>query len=272
MKILTRNQIDVTLQFPELLEGDKAFRATNAVFDAEIVSLDKDGKPMFKKVINRMQARGETNIAKQSKTNPCYCYVFDCLYLDGRSLLNEPLTKRKEWLVDAIRHDTPYRVSEFVEDGDSLFEAAREHGLEGIMAKKRDSKYLPGRRNDCWLKIKVRQSSEAYIIGYTKGKGDRGQTFGALHIAEKMGDEFHYRGKVGTGFDDATIKEILKSLKEVTVLKSIEVIGELLDKKTSTWLEAKLIVEVSYSKLTPDNMFREPVFIRMRPDLSVITP
>jgi DNA ligase D-like protein (predicted ligase) len=268
IKLLTRNQIDVTAQFPELLEGDKAFRATNAVFDAEIVSLDKEGKPIFKKVINRMQARGESNILKLSKTAPCYCYVFDCLYLDGRSLIGEPLTKRKAFLKDAIRFDTPYRVSEAMEDGNSLFEAAREHGLEGIMAKRKDSKYLPAKRSDCWIKIKVRQSTEVFIIGYTKGKGDRGETFGALHIADKVGEELHYRGKVGTGFDDATIKEILKELKKIEPVKSIKVIGELLDKKTSTWLPPQLIVEVSYSKLTPDNMFREPVFIRLRPDLS----
>jgi ATP-dependent DNA ligase len=213
---------------------------------------------------------GETNILKLSKTNPCYCYVFDCLYLDGRSLINEPLTKRKAFLKDAIRFDTPYRVSESMEDGDSLFEAAREHGLEGIMAKIRDSKYLPGRRSDCWFKVKVRQTADALIIGYTRGKGDRGQTFGALHIAEKTGDELHYRGKVGTGFDDATIKEILKALKQVDEIKSIKMTGELLDKKTSTLIEPKLVAEISYSKLTPDKMFREPVFVRLRPDMSLL--
>ena len=270
VKIYTRNQNDVTLQFPELLEGEKAFRATNAVFDAEIVWLDAAGKPVFKKVINRLMSSGEGTILKLSKTSPCYCYIFDCLYLDGRPLINESLTKRKEWLKDAVRFDTPYRISEFVEDGDSLFEATRDHGLEGIMAKKRDSKYTPGKRSDNWYKIKVRQSSEAVIIGYTKGKGDRGHTFGALHIAERIGEELHYRGKVGTGFDDATIKEILNTLKKIEPVKKITVIGKLLDEKISTWLEPKLIVEISYSKLTPDKMFREPVFIRLRPDLSEI--
>jgi bifunctional non-homologous end joining protein LigD len=270
MKIYTRNHIDVTQQFPELLEGDKAFRATNALFDAEIVSLDADGKPIFKKVINRMAARGESNIQKLSKKYPVCCYIFDVLYLDGRPLINEPLSKRKAWLKDAIRFDTPYRVSEFVEDGDSLFEAAREHGLEGIMAKKHDSKYLPGKRSDCWFKVKIRQSTEVIIIGYTQGKGDRGQTFGALHIAEKIDGALHYRGKVGTGFDDTIIKEVLAEIKKVDTLKSIEVIGELLDKKTSTWLDPKLIAEISYAKLTPDNMFRESVFLRLRPDLSEV--
>ncbi|HET9487443.1 MAG TPA: non-homologous end-joining DNA ligase [Chryseosolibacter sp.] len=270
VKIRTRNQHDVTQQFPELLDGEKAFRATNAVFDAEIVSLDPTGKPVFKNVINRLMTSGETNIQKASKKNPCYCYVFDCLYLDGRSLINEPLTRRKEFLADAIRFDTPYRVSDSVDDGVSLFEAAREHGLEGIMAKKKDSKYLPGKRSDCWYKIKVRQSSEVHIIGYTKGKGERGITFGALHIAENIGGKLHYRGKVGTGFDDSTIKDILGLLKKIPTLKKPDVIGKLIDEKISVWMEPKIIAEVSYSKLTPDRMFREPVFTKLRLDLSEV--
>jgi bifunctional non-homologous end joining protein LigD len=270
MTIHTRNQNDVTKHFPELLDGEKAFRATNAVFDAEIVSLDAAGKPIFKKVINRMMTSGETAILKASKTNPCYCYVFDCLYLDGRSLLNEPLLKRKEWLKDSIRDDTPYRVSEYVEDGESLFEAAKVHNLEGIMAKKADSKYLPGKRSDCWIKVKIRQSSEVFVIGYTKGKGERGITFGALHIAEQVDGKLHYRGKVGTGFDDATIKDIKALLKDVPTVKRPLVIGTLLDERISVWLESKVIAEVSYSKLTPDNMFREPVFIKLRPDISEV--
>jgi bifunctional non-homologous end joining protein LigD len=268
VRIRTRNQHDVTDQFPELLDGEKAFRATNAVFDAEIVSLDGDGKPVFKKVINRLQTSGPTNIQKASKVNPCYCYVFDCLYLDGRAIINEPLSKRKEWLRDTIRAETPYRVSEYVEDGESLLEAAREHGLEGIMAKKVDSKYLPGRRSDCWYKIKIRDTSEVFIVGYTKGKGERGHTFGALQIAERVDNELHYRGKVGTGFDDAMIKDILNTLKKVDTLKKSPVDGNIIDEKITVWLEPKLIAEVSYSRITPDKMFREPVFIKLRIDLS----
>lgn len=214
-----------------------------------------------------MMTSGETAILKLSKTNPIYCYVFDCLYLDGRSLINEPLLKRKEWLADAIRGETPYRFSEHVEDGQSLFEAAKAHGLEGIMAKRRDSKYVIGRRSDLWTKVKIRESCECVVVGFTPGKGDRGSTFGAMHIAERVGSELHYRGKVGTGFDDGTAKEITAVLKKVSVKKRPEVIGNVLDERISTWLEPKVIAEISYSKLTPDNMFREPVFLRLRPDL-----
>jgi bifunctional non-homologous end joining protein LigD len=269
IKIRSRNQNDVTFQFPELLIGSKAFRATNGLFDAEIVCLDTDGKPVFKRVINRLMSTGETNIQKLSKSNPAYCYIFDCLYLDGRSLINEPLLKRKEWLADAIRADTPYRVSEHMEDGESLFDAAKSHVLEGIMAKRKDSKYLPGRRSDFWIKVKVRQSSECFIVGYTTGKGNRGQTFGALQVAEDVDGTLVYRGKVGTGFDDNTMKEILTELKKVKTVKKPAIVGKLVDEKISVWLEAKVRAEVSYSKITPDKMFREPVFVRLRPDLGL---
>jgi DNA ligase D-like protein (predicted ligase) len=269
IKIRTRNNMDITSQFPELTAADKAFRTNNALFDAEIVFLDKTGRPEFKKVINRMQANGETNIQKLAKSMPCYCYIFDCLYLDGRALIGEPLTRRKEWLKDALKPDTNYRMSEFVEDGESLFEAAKEHDLEGIMAKRKDGKYFPGKRSDAWLKIKVRQTSDCYIIGYTPGKGNRNTTFGALQIAEKKGDHLHYRGKVGTGFDDEMMKEIFKELKKLQKIKKPELEGgKVVDEKITEWVQPDLVSEISYSKLTPDKMFREPVFVKLRLDLS----
>ncbi|MBK5279094.1 MAG: non-homologous end-joining DNA ligase [Bacteroidia bacterium] len=267
IKIKTRNQNDVTKQFPELLEADQAFRATCGLFDAEIVCLDNEGKPQFKKVINRLMSNGETTIQKLAKTNRVYCYIFDCLYLDGRSLINEPLLKRREWLKDAVKTDGSYRISEIADDGQSLFDAAREHSLEGIMAKVKNGKYLPGKRPDLWLKIKVRNTRECVIIGYNPGKGNRAKTFGGLHIAERDGEKLNYRGKVGTGFDDALLKEIFVELKELKPSKKL-VSQKVMDEKTSIWVEPKLMVEISYAQLTSDKMFREPVFVRMRPDLA----
>lgn len=268
VRIRTRKQNDVTKQFPELQVADKAFRATCALFDAEIVSLGKEGKPEFRKVISRLMSTGEATIQKLSKTAPVYCYIFDCLYLDGRSIINEPLLKRKEWLTDAIRiGETPYRVSEFVTDGKSLYDAAQAHQLEGIMAKKADGKYLPGKRSDLSLKIKIRESAECVIIGYTPGKGDRNATFGALQIAEYVDGVLYYRGKVGTGFDDTTMKEIAKSLRYVDRVKKTPAVGKVVDEKISTWIKPELVAEISYARLTVDKMFREPVFLRLRPDL-----
>jgi bifunctional non-homologous end joining protein LigD len=267
VRIKTRNQNDVTKQFPELTVADKSFRATCGLFDAEIVCLDKSGKADFKKVIHRLMSSGETTIQKNSKTSPVYCYIFDCLYMDGRSLINEPLVKRREWLKDAIKTDTPYRISEAVEDGEALFEAAREHELEGIISKDKSGKYLPGKRSDLWLKVKVRNTRECVILGYNPGKGDRSSTFGGLHIAERDGDAFIYRGKVGTGFDDATLKEIFKLIKAQKEIKK-PIPDKVMDEKISKWIEPKLMVEISFSMITKDQQFREPVFIRLRPDMS----
>lgn len=266
IRIRSRNQNDITKQFPEL--NIPAFRANCGLFDAEIVCLDKKGKPEFKKVINRLMSSGDSNIEKLSKTSPVYCYIFDCLYLDGRSLVNEPLLRRKEWLKDALKKETPYRTSEFVEDGQSLFEAAREHNLEGIMAKEKLSRYLPGKRSDAWLKVKVRNTRECVIIGYNAGKGNRSNAFGGLHIAEVENGKLVYRGKVGTGFTDAAIKDIFKMIKQ---LKETDkpVKDKVLDEKVSTWIEPKLFVEITFASFTPDKNFREPVFVRLRPDLEI---
>ncbi len=268
VSIRTRNQNEVTRQFPELLKGEDAFRATNGLFDGEIVCLDTEGKPVFKNVINRLMSTGDKNIETLSKKNPVHCYLFDCLYLDGRALINEPLLKRREWLADVIRPDTSYRLSEAVDDGQALFEAARMHALEGIISKQKDSKYMPGKRTNCWVKVKVRQSAEVLVIGITKGKGDRNQTFGALQIAERIDGKLIYRGKVGTGFDDKKMKEILKALESAGKTKSTEVLGKVVDPKVTTWFNPQVIAEVSYSRITPDAMFREPVFLRLRPDLT----
>ncbi|MFM7859743.1 MAG: hypothetical protein ACKO96_49380, partial [Flammeovirgaceae bacterium] len=228
----------------------------------------KFGKPEFKKVIQRLQQNGASSIDRLSKTQPVNCYIFDCLYLDGRALVNEPLYKRREWLKDTIKNDSPYRLSEVEEDGNSLFEAAKAHSLEGIMAKRKDGKYLIGKRSDVWLKIKVRQTVECLIIGYTAGKGDRLTSFGALQLAEKRDGALHYRGKVGTGFDDATIKMMVKELEKLATAKKPSLKGgKIVDEKITTWVEPKLMAEVSFARLTQDEMFREPVFVRMRPDV-----
>ncbi|MGD8428104.1 MAG: hypothetical protein PVH63_10745, partial [Balneolaceae bacterium] len=123
-------------------------------------------------------------------------------------------------------------------------------------------------RSDLWLKIKVRQTTECLIIGYTQGKGDRRDYFGALHLAEQTNGELHYRGKVGTGFSDAVIKEIDKEIKKRDTIKK-PVPNKVEDERNSTWIEPEIVVEVSYSRLTPDHILREPVFLRLRPDLSI---
>jgi len=264
--IRSRNQRDITSQFPELCIPEEAFRASSGLFDGEIVCLDEAGRPDFKKVINRLMQSTEGGINKGKARNPAFCYLFDCLFLDGRAIIGEPLMKRKEWLADSVKKETPYRVSEVVEEGQELFDAAKKLELEGIMAKDPTSKYYPGKRSSSWHKVKVRQTVDCIIIGYTAGKGDRKPYFGALQIAQEIDGNLEYRGKVGTGWDARTMKSIFGELKKLkTIDKPVK--EKAMDEGTTTWLKPALFCEIQYAQFTKNHTYREPVFLRLRPDL-----
>ncbi len=268
LRIHSRNRLDITARFPELLIPDRAFRAASALFDAEIVCLDNEGRPVFQDVIHRMQQTGEAAVRRAHAKYPAVCYVFDCLYLDGRPVVNEPLVRRRAWMEDAIRRGTRYRVSEAVSEGGDLFRAAMEAGLEGIMAKERNSAYRPGTRSAQWLKIKKRQTMECVIIGYTKGKGGRAPLFGALQLALQSRGGLTYAGKVGTGFDEKTMKEVSAYIKGIGRIKR-PVKERPVDDAQTVWIKPRVICEVQFAAVTRDGLLREPVFLRLRPDLAL---
>jgi bifunctional non-homologous end joining protein LigD len=270
IKIQGRSGLDLTKQFPELLNAEESFRATSAVFDGEIVCLDAAGKPHFTEVIHRMHQKTESSIEIASAKHPAVCYLFDCLYLDGRPIMNEPLVRRKEWLQDLIKKESSYRLSESVEDGVGLYEAVKAMGLEGIMAKQRTSTYLPGKRNDSWLKIKARQTTECVIIGYRRGKGDRTSTMGSIHLAQMQEGVLKYVGKAGSGFNDESLKAVFAELTKRPRIKR-PVKEKPLDDAQSVWVEPKLMCEVQFASITKDGALREPVFLRLRPDLTFET-
>lgn len=266
LRIRSRNQRDITRQFPELLTPGESFRATSALLDAEIVCLDEKGIPVFEDVLHRLQQSTEGGIERARATHPAVCYVFDCLYLDGRSVTKEPMHRRRAWAADAVKPGTAYRVSEIVEEGEHLLTAARELGLEGVMAKERSSEYLPGKRTSRWLKIKLKQTSDCLVIGYTKGKGERNRYFGALHLGQWKGKELKYVGKVGTGFDEKKLKLVYAELKKMKEIKR-PVKTRPVDDAQTVWIEPKLTCEVEYASLTSQGTLRAPVFVRLRPDL-----
>lgn len=265
LRLRSRNGMELTAQFPELSVPEQAFRASGGVFDGEIVCLDDKGKPVFKDVIHRMQQKTDGAIERARAKNPAVCYVFDCLYLDGRSIMQEPLSRRREWLDDVIKPDTPFRLSSAIREGHELYAAAKQLGLEGVVAKRMSSPYLPGKRSEHWLKIKTRNTLDCHILGYTKGNGDREPYFGALHIGIAEKKRWRYLGKVGTGFDEKAMKEISSNLKSLN--KTERLIKEKpVDDNITSWVEPLLSCEVQYASLTKDGMLREPVFIRLRPD------
>jgi DNA ligase D-like protein (predicted ligase)/DNA ligase D-like protein (predicted polymerase)/DNA ligase D-like protein (predicted 3'-phosphoesterase) len=266
LTIRSRSRRDVTRFFPELAPAEDAFRATAALFDAEIVCLDPAAKPVFEHVVWRLHQASDGAIERARAKHPAVCYIFDCLYLDGRPICGEPLERRREWLADAVRPNPVFRVSEVLDDGRALYEAAKQIGLEGIMAKERRSPYLPGKRSASWLKIKTRNTTECVIIGYTRGKGERGSLFGALHLGRYEGERLRYVGKVGTGFDDRLLKSVFKELKAIPQgPRPVET--RPVDDASTVWLEPRLVCEVEYASLTTERTLREPVFLRLRPDL-----
>ncbi|MBL7865598.1 MAG: hypothetical protein JNK10_12015, partial [Cyclobacteriaceae bacterium] len=132
---------------------------------------------------------------------------------------------------------------------------------------RKDGKYLPGRRSDVWVKVKVRNTVDCRIVGYTPGKGNRESTFGSLQIVEEISGKLQYRGKVGSGFDDAMMKQVLSEIKKLKKVKQPKLEGgAIVDEKVTVWIEPTLVAEISYAQITRDKMFREPVFVRLRPD------
>lgn len=263
LTIRSRNQRDITAQFPELVIPEEAFRVTSGLFDGEIVCFDKDGHPDFKSVVNRLHHNSEGTIKRAAGRHPAYCYLFDCLYLDGRPIVRDPLVRRRAWLEDAVKRNTPYRVSEVMQDGPAFFEAVRSMGLEGIVAKDPAGAYQPGKRTNSWIKVKVRQTEDCVIVGFTQGKGDRASLFGALQIAVESDDGLIYRGKVGTGFTTRDMADILDELKRMpTVERPVD--EKPPDDAETTWIEPRLVCEVQYASITKNGTYREPVFLRIK--------
>ncbi len=261
VKLISRSGRDIIDQFPEFQDG-KFLRVQNAIIDCELVCLDDSGKPVFSDVISRMHRIGKASIQNASKSKPAYMYAFDCLYLDGKKMTSFPLTRRREWLEAIFRTGDKTRLSDIFEDGQQIFDAAQTMGLEGIMAKQKDGKYFAGNRSEVWKKIKFRQTFEAHIIGFTKGKGDRANIFGALHLANPAGDGWKYLGKVGTGFDQKKMAEIWQ---QINVLETIsKPIQESVDEeKRTTWVIPQFLCEVEFASFASTGTLREPVFLKM---------
>jgi len=264
VKIISRNGRDITQQFPELHHVQSDIRSVSAVFDGEIVCLDSDGRPNFKQVIKRlMSSEGNKSLMKKY---PAYCYLFDCLYLDGRMLLDDPLYRRRVWLKDSIKSGGNYRFSTNETDGEALFNAVRLNGLEGIVAKKINSKYYPGKRSYEWMKIKVSRSEDFLILGYTPGKGDRANLFGALHLGSVNDGKLIYRGKVGTGYDQERMVQLKQIMSKIKMIEK-PIPEDSPEIRQSVWIEQKLVAEIKYSEITENEILRNPVFIKLRPDL-----
>ena len=261
LSLRSRNQKELKYNFPELEE--LAQLAHNVVLDGEIVVV-KEGKPDFQALLERGQATSPVEIELQAKRSPVVYVVFDILEKDGVSLVDLPLTERKEILKKSVKEGKHVLLSDFVEEkGEAYYRVALEKGLEGVMAKKKDSVYEQGVRSGNWLKIKKLRSCDCVIFGYTQGSGARSGTFGALLLGLYDGEKPVYVGKVGTGFSQAllqTLSEKFQQLKTEKAPFEPDIPDEV------TWLKPELVCEVGYQVVTRDVRLRMPRFLGLRED------
>ena len=238
----------------------------NAVVDGEVVMLDENGKSNFGALQNwRSEADGEI-----------YFYVFDLIWMNGKDLMQMPLSERRNILKQIIPENNIIRLSEnFEVSGIEFFETAKKMGLEGIIAKKSDSMYSPGNRSKEWLKIKANKRQEMVIGGYTKND-DSSKSFSSLLLGVFEKGKLIYTGKVGTGFNDMQQKEMLKQFKPYITYASPFTELPDINKPSrfrpnpphaiAVWMKPELVCEVSFTEMTTDGMMRHPSFEAMRID------
>jgi bifunctional non-homologous end joining protein LigD len=261
-RFASRNQIDMTLQYPELANTAKQIAAKEAILDGEIVALDKDGMPRFQLLQPRVGRKSGIE-ALRGQGHIVY-YVFDLLYVDGQDLMSCPVVERKEALEQILKPASFIKLSEhIVGDGEAFFKQIEKFHLEGMIAKRASSPYLQKRTKD-WLKVKTVQRSEVVIGGYTQPRGSRSH-FGALVVGLFRGQDLHYVAHVGGGFNQRTLAQIYQLMQPLKTKESPFVDAPKTNEPVQ-WLEPKLVAEVKFSEWTADRRLRHPVFIGLRED------
>lgn len=268
-RLVSRNQNDLTGQYPELQSLPASIKAETAILDGEIAVLDEHGRSSFSLMQQRTGIRERGRRTGSRRDIPVLYYVFDLLYLDGYDLHRVPLEQRKETLAKITDISGHVRYSDHFPDGKALFDVARQKGLEGILAKRRDSFYEE-RRTQAWLKIKITQTLDCVIGGYTDPEGSR-LHFGSivLGLYDKKGDLIHV-GQAGTGFDQATLKNIWQQLHKRETKESPFPHGVDALRKVH-WVKPELVAEIKFSEWTHatsegGTKLRAPVFLGLRED------
>jgi bifunctional non-homologous end joining protein LigD len=259
--LTSRNGNDLTARFLNVAkEIPKAVKTPDCVLDGEVCALDESGRSSFSAM---QQGKAGT---------PIVYYVFDVLEIEGEPVVDLPLVERRKLLEGLLdRRNKIVRLSETFEDGQALLDAAKQQRLEGIMAKRLDSKYLPGRRTRDWLKIKTHSEQEFVVVGYTKGTGRRASSFGALVLGYYVSNELVYAGNVGTGFNGKEIEKLLDKLRplrrDTPPFRDVPKMPKV-RKNDVIWVEPKLVAEVEFAEWTHDGRLRAPSYKGLREDKS----
>jgi bifunctional non-homologous end joining protein LigD len=267
VRLLSRRGLDSSQRYLPLTEDLGRQPAGEMVLDGEIVALDEKGRPCFQCLQQYLKKGQEAQISHHPAPLVPIYYVFDILYLDGFDLIDADYGRRRNLLISVLKPGENVRLVESFEgDSRAVFKAAIAAGLEGIVAKRTDSKYMPGHRSPDWLKIKATLSDDFVIGGYSRGSGNRAASFGALLLGYH-GDKGRliYSGRVGTGFDEETLAE-LKRRMDALKISDYAFAAKPTDSTAVTWLRPEMVAEVKFAEWTQEGYLRAPVFLRLRDD------
>ena len=264
LRLVSRNLNDVTSQYPELAPLSRTLGSREALLDGEIVAFDDEGRPSFERLQQRMHLASERQVRERRRSAPVTYLAFDLLHLDGRSLLDRPYRERRARLEELELEGPAWRTPRYHEgDGEAFLAASRERGLEGVMAKRLDSPYRPGRRSRAWIKVKNLQRAELLIGGWMPGEGRRRERLGALLVGRRDGEgRLQYAGRVGTGFTEAELDRLLERLEPLRRVSNP--FHARRGPRKAVWTEPELACEVEFREWTREGLLRAPSYQGLR--------
>ena len=259
--LYNRRLLDITYRYPEITDA-LAQGASGCVLDGE-VAVFVDGKPSFAALARRDHQSERMHIEYLTSALPASYVVFDILYAKEKSIMDLPLLQRKRILHEVLQESETVTIADsFPEKGEDYFQAALKMGIEGVVAKRQDSIYMPGIRSPDWIKIKKSLKLDLVIGGYIPGKGGRAPYFGGLLLGAYSHSQLHYVGRVGSGFTDRELEEIAAGFSPI----DHSPFSNAAPTPEVRWVKPNQVVQVSALEVTQDCHLRAPVFLRIRDD------
>jgi bifunctional non-homologous end joining protein LigD len=262
-----RNFSNFTPRYPEVRELARSLGARRVVLDGEIVAFDDEGRPSFERLQARMHLASDSAVRRRMRDIPATYVIFDLLYLDGHSTMALSYEERRS-LLERLELDGPaWRTPSYHRgEGSALLEATKQHGIEGVVAKKLDCPYQPGVRASHWIKVKNVHTQDVVIGGWTHGEGGRSASLGSLVVGVMEGERLVYSGKVGTGFTEQSLALVKRELEPLRTDTS-PFVGRQPPKGT-IFVEPRLVAHVEFREWTKSGTLRAPSFKGLRPDIS----
>jgi bifunctional non-homologous end joining protein LigD len=269
LRLVARSGNDITFKYPEVTEVDVGLGDEPAIVDGEIVAIDERGRPSFPLLQTRMNLQRPAEITREAQRTPVQYYLFDVLGAHGVDVTARPLRERRRVLEELASTATPPLVVPPVfDDVDDALTTSEKFDLEGIVVKNPTSTYRRGLRSELWLKVKLTRTQEVVLAGIRPGQGGRAQTFGALLLGIPGPDGLEYAGRVGTGFSDATLRTLMRTLEPLHTDQNPLVSVPALDARGVQWLRPEMVGEVEFGEFTPGGILRHSRWRGLRPDKS----